>query len=244
MAGVVTGGSVIGGELVFSLSDGSILNVGLVQGPPGLKGAMGPTGPAGLAGRDGLNFTTGTGFPDSSIGEDGEMFYSTTLVAIFGPKAGGQWGSPVYLRPKDSQASTGQRLDGKTTRSANAGSRFLMGGGPSSTGVGSQTAGLDPINSNNQPLAAATPRVIAGDSKGYVFHVLLHALVATGSYYAEVVCTRDDLGNTGHVVAWECALGTGAPDLTFTTAINGNQLELTVVSDVDVDHLRGKIIYV
>ena len=245
MSGVVTGGSVIGGELVFSLSDGSILNVGLVQGPPGLKGAMGPTGPAGLAGRDGLNFNTGTGFPDSSIGEDGEMFYSTTLVAIFGPKAGGQWGSPVYLRPKDSQASTGQRLDRKTTSGANTGSRFLMGGGPFSGGPSTpQTAGLDPINGNGQPLAAATPLMIAGDSSGYVFHVLIHSLVATGSYYAEVVCTRDDMGNMGHVVAWECALGTGAPNLTFTTAINTGQLELTVSSDVNVDMLRGKIIYV
>ena len=244
MAGVITGGSVIGGELVFSLSDGSILNVGLVQGPPGLKGAMGPTGPQGNDGRDGLNFNTGTGFPDSTIGVDGEMFYSTTLVAIFGPKAGGQWGAPVYLRPKDSQASTGQRLDGKTTKGAGSSSRFLMGGGPFPIAPGDNTAGLDPINKNNQSLAAATPRMIAGDSKGYVFHVLLCALVATGSYYAEVVCTRDDMGNTAHVVAWETDLGTGTPNLTFTTAINGNQLELTVVSDIDVNHLRGKIIYV
>ena len=245
MAGVITGGSVIGGELVFSLSDGSILNVGLVQGPPGLKGAMGPTGPQGNDGRDGLNFNTGTGFPDSTIGVDGEMFYSTTLVAIFGPKAGGQWGAPVYLRPQGVETSTGQRLDSQTAKGGGkSGSRFLMGGGPYPVGVGGNTAGLDPILDNGKPLLAATPRMIAGDSKGYVFHVLLCALVATGSYYCEVVCTRDDMGNTAHVVAWETDLGTGTPNLTFTTAINGNQLELTVASDIDVDKLRGKIIYV
>ena len=239
----ITGAAIIGGELILSLPTGQIINCGLVQGPPGLKGAMGPTGPKGDDGADGLSLRTGTGFPDSSIGVDGEVFYSTTLVAIF-LKTNGTWGAPVYLRPKDSQASTGQRLDGKTTKGAGSGSRFLMGGGPFPTAPGNNTAGLDPINKNNQPLAAATTRVIAGDSKGYVFHVLLHALVATGSYYAEVVCTRDELGNTGHVVAWETDLGTGTPNLTFTTAINGNQLELTVVSDIDVDKLRGKIIYV
>jgi len=244
MAGVVTGGSVIGGELVFSLSDGSILNVGLVQGPPGLKGAMGPTGPQGNDGRDGLNFNTGTGFPDSSIGEDGEMFYSTTLVAIFGPKAGGNWGSPVYLRPKDSQASTGQRLDGKTTKGAGSGGRFLMGGGPFPTAPGDNTAGLHEIKGNNQPLPSHNFLTIVSDNKGYVFHVLIHAEAADGSYYAEVVCTRDAQNNTAHVVAWETELGNTPPRLVFETAINAGQLELSVASDLNLNKLRGKIIFV
>jgi hypothetical protein len=206
---------------------------------------MGPTGPQGNDGRDGLNFNTGTGYPDSTIGVDGEMFYSTTLVAIFGPKAGGQWGAPVYLRPQGVEASTGQRLDSKMTKGSGSGSRFLMGGGPYPTGVGgNQNAGLDPINANAQALAAATPRVIVGDTKGYVFHTLLHALSADGSYYCEVVCTRDDLGNVGHVIAWECALGNTPPNLTFTPSINAGVLELSVTSDIDIDHLRGKIIFV
>ena len=240
----ITGALVTGGNLVISLNDGRVIDCGYVQGSPGLKGAMGPTGPQGNDGADGLSMRTGTGFPDSSIGVDGEVFYSTTLVAIF-LKTNGTWGAPVYLRPKDSQASTGQRLDGKTTKGSGSGSRFLMGGGPFSGGPATpQTAGLDEINGYNLPLAAATPLMIAGDAKGYVFHVLIHALVAAGSYYCEVVCTRDDMGNMGHVVAWECALGTGAPNLTFTTAINTGQLELTVSSDVNVDMLRGKIIFV
>ena len=120
-----------------------------------------------------------------------------------------------------------------------------MGGGPIIAGTGApQTAGLDEINGFNQPLAAATPFAIAGDPKGYVFHVLIHALCLDGSYYCEVVCTRDDLTNTAHVVAWECDLGNTPPSLTFSTAINAGNLELSVSSDIDIEKLRGKIIYV
>ena len=246
MAGnYITGALVTGGELVISLDDGRLINCGLVQGPPGLKGPIGPTGPSGRDGERGNGFFHGPGAPRPEIGETNDFYYRTDDPAVYGPKTGSGWGSPVYLKPKGTESSTGQRYNRSDLKGSSGGGRFLMGGGPMMIGTGGQqTAGLDPITGNMQPLAAATPTVIAGDTSGYVFHVLLHAVCATGSYYCEVVATRDEMGNTGQVVAWECSRGTTAPDLTFTTAINGNMLELSVSSNINVDLLRGKIIYV
>lgn len=244
MAGnYITGAAIIGGELVLSLSTGEILNCGLVSGPPGDRGIIGPMGPSGRDGADGLSMRTGTGFPDSTIGVDGEVFYSTTLIAVF-VKSGGTWGAPVYLKPKGIETSTGQRIDKKTAGSG-SGSRFMMGGGPMMGGPASpQTAGLDQIIGDNLPLAANTLTTIVNDNKGYVFHVLIHGLAADGSEYSEVICTRDEQGNTAHVVAWETELGTTPPNLTFATSINGNQLELAVSSDIALTKIRGKICWI
>ena len=238
----ITGAAIIGGELVLSLSTGEIINCGLVSGPPGERGIIGPMGPSGRDGADGLSMRTGTGFPDSTIGVDGEVFYSTTLIAIF-LKTGGTWGAPVYLKPQGIETTSGQRIDKKTAGSG-SGSRFMMGGGAYPTAPTDQSSGLDKIIGNGQPLAANTLKTIVNDNKGYVFHVLVHASAADGSEYSEVVCTRDEAGNTAHVVAWETELGNTPPNLTYTTSINGNQLELAVTSDIALIKLRGKIIWI
>ena len=240
MAGLITGGSIIGGELILGLSDGSILNLGLVQGPIGLKGEPGQPGPAGQDGADGLNFLNGPGFPDSTIGVDGEMFYSTTLVAVFGPKTGGTWGSPVYLKPQGVVASSGQEYDKKAVGGKG---RIMVGGGPMPTAPQQQQSGLHPITGNGKPLAVNTPLMIAADPKGLVFRVELFGQATTGSAFEEIVVTRDGNGNTGHSIGNEVLLGNTPPNLTFTTAINAGALELTVVSDIDLSDLRGRIIW-
>ena len=239
MAGLITGGSIIGGELILGLSDGSILNLGLVQGPIGLKGEPGQPGPSGKDGADGLSMRTGTGFPDSSIGVDGEVFYSTTLVAVF-VKTNGTWGSPVYLKPQGIKASSGQEYDKKAVGGKG---RIMVGGGPMPTAPQQQQSGLHPITGNANPLAANTPLMIAADPKGLVFRVELFGQAATGSAFEEIVVTRDGNGNTGHSIGNEVLLGATPPNLTFTTAINAGALELTVVSDIDLSDLRGRIIW-
>ena len=245
MAGnYITGALVQGGSLIISLDDGSLIDCGLVQGPVGLKGAPGAPGPSGRDGERGNGFFHGNGSPRPEIGETNDFYYRTDDPAVYGPKTGAGWGSPVYLKPKGIETSTGQRIDKKTAGSG-SGSRFMMGGGPMMGGPANpQTAGLDQIIGDNLPLAANTLTTIVNDNKGYVFHVLIHGLAADGSEYSEVICTRDEQGNTAHVVAWETELGTTPPNLTFATSINGNQLELAVSSDIALTKIRGKIIWV
>ena len=149
-------------------------------------------------------------------------------------------GSEMCIRDRynESQLKRGERTFG-------AGMGFMGGGQAIANVAPPQNAGLDPINGHMLPLAAATTTVIAGDAKGDVFHALVHAQAATGSWYGEIVATRDGLGNTAHVVAWETPMAT-APNLVFSTGINavGNVLELSITSDINIDMLRGKIIYV
>ena len=95
----ITGAAIIGGELILSLPTGQIINCGLVQGPPGLKGEPGAPGPSSKPGLDGNTLHHGQGFPQSDLGGDGDFYWMTGPdVAVFGPKISGRWGSPVYLK--------------------------------------------------------------------------------------------------------------------------------------------------
>ena len=99
VASPITGAAIIGGELILSLPTGQIINCGLVQGPPGLKGEPGAPGPSGKPGLDGNTLLHGQGFPALDIGRDGDFYWMTGPdLAVFGPKIGGSWGSPVYLK--------------------------------------------------------------------------------------------------------------------------------------------------
>ena len=99
VASPITGAAIIGGELIISLPNGQIINCGLVQGPPGLKGEPGAPGPTGRPGLDGNTLLHGQGFPALDIGRDGDFYWMTGPdLAVFGPKISGQWGTPVYLK--------------------------------------------------------------------------------------------------------------------------------------------------
>ena len=94
----VVSAAVIGGDLVLGLSDGSIINCGRVQGPQGLKGDQGPMGATGRAGIDGNTIHTVAGAPDTTLGRDGDYAINTTVWEIYGPRAGGAWGTGTPLR--------------------------------------------------------------------------------------------------------------------------------------------------
>ena len=57
------------GKLIFTLTDGSVIDLGSVMGPQGPKGEPGDTGPAGARGTDGIT---------PSIGENGNWYLGTT----------------------------------------------------------------------------------------------------------------------------------------------------------------------
>ena len=94
----VVSAAVIGGDLILGLGDGSIINCGRVQGPQGLKGDPGPMGATGRAGIDGNTIHTVEGAPDTTLGKDGDFAINVVVWEIYGPRAGGVWGTGTPLR--------------------------------------------------------------------------------------------------------------------------------------------------
>lgn len=74
-----------------------------IQGPPGEVGApgesgdAGPQGDPGPPGADGRTILSGSGAPSSGLGEDGDFYLDTAASDLYGPKAGGAWGSGTSL---------------------------------------------------------------------------------------------------------------------------------------------------
>ena len=243
MAGVASA-AIVSGELILGLDDGQIIRAGYVQGPQGLSGDRGPVGFTGQPGKDGNTLLHGVGTPQFSDGVDGDFFYSTDQVAIYGPRTGGQWGKPVYLRPQDNKSFT--LPTGMKAQGSRSGARAFAAGisGPSSGGgaIAPTGDGLDLINGHNKPLAANINSIIASDTKGDAMHVLVKADAATGSWYGEVVVTHFG-PQADYTVAWEVNIGT-APKITFAPVWNVDHLDLGLSSSVALTNLRGKIIFV
>ena len=247
MAGLINGGTILEGRLILSLDSGEILDLGYVQGPQGLKGDRGGIGSVGPKGQDGRTIHHGTGFPtmsDPATAVDGDFFYSTDKIAFFGPRTGGQWGKPVYLRPQDNKSftlPTGMKSQG--SRSSGRAFAASMGGPGGGGGAIAPTGdGLDLINGHNKPLAANINSIIASDTKGDAMHVLVKADATTGSWYGEVIVTHFG-PQADYTVAWEVNIGT-APKITFAPVWNVDHLDLGLSSSVALTNLRGKVIYV
>ena len=243
MAGVASA-AIVSGELIIGLDDGQIIRAGYVQGPTGLQGERGPMGSTGQPGKDGNTLLHGVGTPQFSDGVDGDFFYSTDQVAIYGPRTGGQWGKPVYLRPQDNKSftlPTGMKSQG--SRSSGRAFAASMGGpGGGGGAIASTGDGLDLINGHNKPLAANVNSIIASDTKGDAMHVLVKADATTGSWYGEVIVTHFG-PQADYTVAWEVNIGT-APKITFAPVWNVDHLDLGLSSSVALTNLRGKVIYV
>ena len=85
-------------------------------GPPGDAGPQGDPGSTGAPGADGKTIRSGTTVPAGGLGVDGDLYYKTNTNEVYGPKAGGSWGSPVsIIGPQGVQGNPG--ADGKTLRS-------------------------------------------------------------------------------------------------------------------------------
>ena len=124
----VVSAAVISGDLILGLSDGSIINCGRVQGPQGLKGDQGPMGATGRAGTDGNTIHTVAGAPDTTLGRDGDYAINTTVWEIYGPRAGGAWGTGTPLRGNRRNGSGEQReaIFGQTTDTGGGGASGLQ----------------------------------------------------------------------------------------------------------------------
>jgi len=229
------------GNLVLMLSTGDVINCGKVVGPTGPQGIPGRPGVPGPAGEDGNKIYTGDGVPPLELGEDGDIYIDVRNWRLYQRAAMG-WGPGNDMVPGKSN------LD-QATRSFNGrggagGGRFFGMGAPSlGIGVGGGgSTGLKAIEGHDAPLAAGTPFVIARDTDGDAMHVLIKADTAMGSWYGEVVVTHHN-ANVDHTVAWEIPIGS-PPNLTFSGVWKTDHIELSVTSDVAVDKLRGRILYV
>jgi len=246
MAGLVASAAIVSGELIIGLSDGSIIRAGYVQGPQGLTGERGPMGATGRPGTDGNTVLHGVGTPQFNDGKDGDLFYSTDQVAIYGPKTNGGWGKPVYLRPQDNKSFT--LPTGMKAQGSGASGRFFAGGisGPSSGGIPSTsgTGGPSPILTNGQPLPAATSTMVAEDAAGDAMIVDLWAQSAQGTLFVEVAVSKGNGTDTGYSSVYEVQMGTAPPVLTFTPSVSATgALRLNISSNLPLTNLRGRVMY-
>ena len=60
------------GRLILGLSDGDVVDCGVVIGPQGSVGPAGSAGLQGMPGRDGNTILSGQGSPPDSLGSDGD----------------------------------------------------------------------------------------------------------------------------------------------------------------------------
>ena len=244
MAGVASA-AIVSGELIIGLDDGQIIRAGYIQGPQGLKGDRGPQGSTGQPGKDGNTLLHGVGTPQFSDGVDGDFFYSTDQVAIYGPKTGGQWGKPVYLRPQDNKSftlPTGMKSGGGGGRTF---SSAMGGGGPSGTAPlpGGAGGSLQVIQNHNKPLPSGIRQVVAVDAVGDAMIVDLWAQSAQGTLFVEIAVSKGSGTDTGYSVVYEISMGVQPPTLTFTPSVTaGGGLELGVTSDVALTTLRGRML--
>nr|BDD46136.1 hypothetical protein 35 [bacterium] len=86
------------GDLLIELEDGSVVNAGRVQGPPGRDGSQGLSGFPGQEGRpgrdgkDGASIHTGFGTPEASAHKDGDLYIDVQTVDLsLYQKIAGSW---------------------------------------------------------------------------------------------------------------------------------------------------------
>jgi hypothetical protein len=244
VAGLIASAAIVSGELILGLDDGSLIRVGYVQGPQGLQGIPGPIGATGKPGQDGNGLLHGAGFPTPEDGRDGDFYIDVTKMAVFGPKTGGVWGKPVYLRPEDNNTT---QL-GKPISSSPAQRSFAaaMGGGGSGSAptTSAATGGLTPILDNELPLAKNVTKLVAEDKVGDAMVVDLWAQGPQGTLFTEVAISKGTGTDSGFAVVYDIRMGAVPPTLTFTPAVSATgALQLIISSDVDLSTLRGRVIF-
>lgn len=86
------------GSSVYNIAEGQ-------QGPPGSAGAPGEQGVPGAS------FLGGSGVPDNAtVGFNGDFYFNTDNGDIYGPKAAGLWGSPVFSMGTDLAYNSSTRV--------------------------------------------------------------------------------------------------------------------------------------
>jgi hypothetical protein len=240
MADIVSAG-IVSGQLYISLSDGTIIPCGMVQGPQGLTGSQGPQGATGRPGTDGNTILHSAGRPRPDLGKDGD-WHINTVDYIISLKENGTWGKGQPLLVDGSKMGTldqgGKRIKGGPGRF------FPLGGASSSVAALPPTGeGLEPIIGNGGPLGANTWSPLAIDDEGDLIEATLYFSRAGGNevYVAKVIAFRaNTAGNL--TIAWEAAQPTSMTYVvTFDAVVIGAQLTVRVQSDTSWESIRGRV---
>ena len=196
----VVSAAILEGNLIIGLSDGSVINCGYVQGPPGLKGDPGPMGADGDPGRDGNTILTVAGTPRNDAGKDGDYAIDNVNWRIYGPKSGGTWGKANNMLPsKENLIVNGRGFEGGASSGG--------GGGGSEGGRGSTTYG------NTFPVGASV-----GDQ--HVMDDTLYEYVYTGGAWMQIVSPGGGGGGGATTLG-------GLADVTLTGTQEGEVLAAT-----------------
>ena len=110
-------------------------------------GAQGQAGVAGVAGKDGKTIWNGTGDPENTWGQPGDMYINSKTFTLYGPKnLDGTWPAGVsMIGPKGEQGLTGPPGVGETGARGPAGATGSTG----ATGAASTVAGPAGANGAN-----------------------------------------------------------------------------------------------
>lgn len=242
---LVVSAGIVSGELILGLSDGTVLRVGQVVGPQGLRGEPGSKGDTGKPGQDGNTILSSQGLPKPEQGREGDYVIDTTEWVIYGPKAGdnASWGKGQPLLAERSNPKGGATHADRWK--AGGGRFFPMGGTSASISQPPATGdGLEPIIGNGQPLGAGLWSPIAVDADGDLLKVILYFSRAGGNevYTCEVVAYRaNTIGNL--TIAWESSQPENLTHTTeFDAQVNGNELTVRMRSSLNWETIRGKII--
>lgn len=224
------------------MSDGTVLRVGQVVGPQGLRGEPGSKGDTGKPGQDGNTVHHSAGRPGPDLGRDGDH-HVNTVEWEWSIKESGKWGKGQPLLAERSNPKGGATHADRWK--AGGGRFFPMGGTSASISQPPATGdGLEPIIGNGQPLGAGLWSPIAVDADGDLLKVILYFSRAGGNevYTCEVVAYRaNTIGNL--TIAWESSQPENLTHTTeFDAQVNGNELTVRMRSSLNWETIRGKII--
>ena len=167
------------GNLLLGLTDGNVLNVGRVVGPPGATGAAGPAGLPGRAGRDGKTILSGTHAPSDDEGSEGDFWIDTSSPLFdFYAKGSSGWRKLTSLRAPQTN------IGGQMTPAAGGGGG--SGGGGSGGGELQNTRTLPLANPSGvrKSITASLPDpgtlITQEDANKYLIRAVNHAMVTVG----------------------------------------------------------------
>lgn len=178
-----------------------------------VPGPRGMTGPQGEKGATGAGLIHGAGAPSNGTGSNGDFYVDTANYRIYGPKAGGTWGSGSISLGLALAAPVSGELGG--TGVSNAGRTITLGGNLTTSGAYNATFTLAGHTSVSFPVTG-TLMTTTGDGSGIT--ALNAANIASGT----LAVARGGTGTT-------TATGTGSvvrsdsPSLN-TPTITGDQL--------------------
>ena len=227
LATSVVSAAVIGGELIIGLSDGSIINCGLVQGPQGLKGDQGPMGATGRAGTDGNTIHTVAGAPDTTLGRDGDFAINVIVWEIYGPRSGGSWGAGTPLRGNakgQTSPDTTQNLFGSNSPGSGGGGGGVQqidgGAGITTVKTGSSVYQIDADIDTDRGLTFASGKIALAIGDGLEFDAATGVLKTSidPDEYAKITYVDEKTAPVPYRIETDKVLRDGKASTLSTTA--------------------------